>query len=76
MSKKYRFTENEVPLFITMTLVEWIDYVSSERMRCFVALKAGQSPGYIKSTGELRLGLEDYKYSSAGIYADEVGVFV
>ncbi len=33
MSTKYRFTENEVPHFITMTLVEWIDLFSREKYK-------------------------------------------
>jgi REP element-mobilizing transposase RayT len=33
MSTKYRFTENEVPHFITMTLVEWLDLFSREKYK-------------------------------------------
>lgn len=33
MSTAYRFTENEIPHFITMTLVEWIDLLSREKYK-------------------------------------------
>ncbi len=31
MSTKYRFSDNEIPHFVTLTLVEWIDLFSRER---------------------------------------------
>ena len=33
MSTVYRFSENEIPHFITMTLVEWIDLFNRERYK-------------------------------------------
>ncbi len=33
MSTKYRFTDSDIPHFITMTLVEWIDLFSRERYK-------------------------------------------
>ena len=33
MSTKYRFSENDIPHFITLTLVEWIDLFSRERYK-------------------------------------------
>lgn len=33
MSTKYRFSDNEIPHFVTLTLVEWIDLFSRERYK-------------------------------------------
>lgn len=33
MSTAYRFTESEIPHFVTMTLVEWIDLFSREKYK-------------------------------------------
>jgi hypothetical protein len=33
MSNKYKFTGNEVPHFIIMTLVEWIELFSKEKYK-------------------------------------------
>ena len=33
MSTKYRFSENDIPHFLTLTLVEWIDLFSRERYK-------------------------------------------
>ncbi len=36
MSKAYRFTDSEIPHFITMTLVEWIDLFNRERYKLII----------------------------------------
>ncbi|MDN5214123.1 transposase [Fulvivirgaceae bacterium BMA12] len=33
MSTKYRFSENDIPHFVTLTLIEWIDLFSRERYK-------------------------------------------
>lgn len=33
MSTKYRFSENDIPHFVTLTLVEWIDLFSREKYK-------------------------------------------